>query len=568
MSAHWLEANVNTGMDYAALAAELQEANVRAIPHCLVNETLCDVRPWRSLEQGAIAAQLAADPLAAVAALELTRAAERIRSGTPGESEFLRPFTRPDFLACMLYFGIEGTAPELPRTHVLHRESVYDAILFLHRIIRWAQRFAHWRGGRRELALLCLQHPFPRALVSVDASAEERVIYCALAHLGVALFEPDPAVAEHHFPSWLLQQLHVSEKSVQAKQRRLDFRQAGGTQNSIYVVRAIGGVDGVDVRGSAGEDLALIIDIGDREVSPATSAFLEQHFVRVINEQTELIAEFANGSLCLRWYDTRLTPEDLGRMIYDALRAQFILSVISVNIIFDPLRIASLKPGVLAYREDRGHQLKKRSEDLAPFVLCRSCQSYAPHAFCISTADRPPCCGRPYDELATLAQLTRGMEQLTIDKGICMDRNRGSYLGADKIALLSTDGALAHINLHSLRDQPHPTTAIPECIAYYLEELDLLCIISRDYTGRSPDGKTYDSLLTRIAGRQTPGYVGVSEAYILSGRFISHDGGLTRVGWMNSALKARLNLRMEQIATEKDCINMAGLKEFQATWRH
>ncbi len=195
--------------------------------------------------------------------------------------------------------------------------------------------------------------------------------------------------------------------------------------------------------------------------------------------------------------------------------------MISVNIIFDPLRISSLKPGVLAYREEREHMLKKRSEDAAPFVVCRSCQSYAPHAFCISTADRPPCCGRPYDELATLAQLTRGMEQLTIDKGICMDRNRGSYLGADKIARMATDGALMRLNLHSLRDQPHPTTAIPECIAYYLEELDLLCMLSRDYCGRAPDGKTFDSLLARIAGRQTPGYVGVSEAYILSGRVFS-----------------------------------------------
>jgi CO dehydrogenase/acetyl-CoA synthase beta subunit len=223
---------------------------------------------------------------------------------------------------------------------------------------------------------------------------------------------------------------------------------------------------------------------------------------------------------------------------------------------------------VLAYREERGHTLKKRTEDAAPFVMCRTCQSYAPHAFCISTADRPPCCGRPYDELATLAQLTRGMEQLTIDKGICMDRNRGSYLGADKISRLATGGVLTHLNLHSLRDQPHPTTAIPECIAYYLEDLDLLCVLGRDYTGRAPDGKTFDSLLARIAGRQTPGYIGISEAYILSARFLSHDGGLTRVGWMNSALKARLGLRVEQIATEKDCINMAGLKEFQATWRH
>lgn len=568
MSAQWLTAGINAGIDYAALAAAVLCADIRSATHLHVNETLCDVRAWRQLDEAALAERLSADPLAAVAAWELTSAAGRIREAAPSETEFLRPFTQPGFLKCLLYFATDDAVPELPRTHLLRRATPFDGILFLHSIIRWAQRFAHWRNSRRGLARLCITHPFPKALVAPSASSEERVIYSALAHLGVHLIERDPAVAEHHFPSWLLQHLDLKLTDVKPKQRSLDFRQAGGTHNSLFVVRAIGGVDGVDVRGNSGEDLALIIDVGDREISPAASAYLEQHFVRVINEQTELSAEFVNGSLRLRWYDTRLMAEDLGQIIYKALRAQFILSVISVNIIFDPLRISSLKPSVLAYREERDNTLKKRVEDAAPFVMCRSCQSYAPHAFCITTADRPPCCGRPYDELATLAQLTRGMEQLTIDRGICIDRQRGSYLGADKIARTATDDAIMRINLHSLRDHPHPTTAIPECIAYFLEELDMVSVISRDYTGRSPDGKTFDSLLARIAGKQTPGYVGVSEAYILSPRFFAHDGGLARVGWMNSTLKARLQLRVEQIATEKDCINMAGLKEFQSAWRH
>ncbi len=80
---------------------------MRSAAHCLVNETLCDVRPWRNLAPEALVAQLGADPLACVAALELTRAAERIADATPSETEFLRPFTRPDFLTCLLYFAID-----------------------------------------------------------------------------------------------------------------------------------------------------------------------------------------------------------------------------------------------------------------------------------------------------------------------------------------------------------------------------------------------------------------------------------------------------------------------------
>jgi CO dehydrogenase/acetyl-CoA synthase beta subunit len=53
-----------------------------------------------------------------------------------------------------------------------------------------------------------------------------------------------------------------------------------------------------------------------------------------------------------------------------------------------------------------------------------------------------------------------------------------------------------------------------------------------------------------------------------SPRFLASEGGLARVGWMNSELKARLDVHAEHIATEKDCINLAGLKEHLAARRH
>jgi acetyl-CoA synthase len=330
----------------------------------------------------------------------------------------------------------------------------------------------------------------------------------------------------------------------------------------------MGGVDGYIARGALGPDLGLIIDIGDRQVSVPATAHLEYEVIRLLNKYTPLHAERHGGSLLLRWYDTRLQPDDLGRIIHETLKKQFTLSIVSVNIIFDPLRINSLKANVYSYKEQREVELARRTEESAPFVVCRACASYAPYAFCVATVARPPCCGRSYDELAALAQFTHGMTQFAIDKGICEERNRGSYMGVDKTARLLTEGRLRRLALHSLRELPHPTTAIPECIVYYQEELEVLVILSRDYTGRGPDGKTYDTLLARVAGRAIPGFIGVSEQYILSSRFLAADGGLSSVGWMNSALKKRLKLRNEHIATEDDAVNMAALKEFLTTWRH
>ncbi|MCH7472763.1 acetyl-CoA decarbonylase/synthase complex subunit beta 1, partial [bacterium] len=72
----------------------------------------------------------------------------------------------------------------------------------------------------------------------------------------------------------------------------------------------------------------------------------------------------------------------------------------------------------------------------------------------------------------------------------------------------------------------------------------------------------------RVAGAQVKGFIGVSEEYILSPRFLASEGGLSRLVWMNSSLKSRLKLNAEYIATEKECINLAGLKEFLVAWRH
>jgi len=560
-----------TSYDYAGLARELKAARGFNSEALLINELLLDVHAWRKLDTGEIERRLAADPLACAAAWELTRSGDP-ELYVPSDTEFMRQFRRPDFLKHLVYLGVADLGDdklELPRVSIMSRRRIQGVLAFIHAILRWAQRFAHWqRGDRRELLRINLQFPFAVAVLDAPETTEDMLVEQMFIELGVRLLRREPRVAGPQLADWLNGELGLETVKPVAKQRQLDFRQSGGTQNSLFVVRAMGGVDGFDVRGNVGEDMGLIIDIGDREVSMAATAYLEHHVINIINQRTALSAELGPEGLVLRWYDTRLEAEDLGRMLYDVLKREFTLSIISVNLLFDPIRIGSLKPSIFAYREDRVKKLQRRSEENEPFVLCRSCASYAPHAFCIVSVDRPPCCHRSYDELAALARFTPDTSQVTIDNGVCRDSTRGRYMGVDKIARYFSEGHVPSINLHSISDNPHPATALVECVVWYLDELDVLLVVSQDYHGRSPDGKTYESLLARVAGQQLPGFLGVSEAYLASSRFLASEGGLARVGWMNSALKSRLDLDGQQIATEKDCINMAGLKEYLAAWRH
>ena len=560
----------NPGLDYTALAEALKASNGYA-DHPYTNELLCDVRGWVRLETADLAQRLEVDPVAAVAALELTAAAPYLAKHTPTETEFLEPFTDRSFLAKMIYLGGRRPEPALdpPGTCVFTRRDPWDALVFFHGALRWAERFAHCPPhDRRELLRINLAQPFLAVVADREPAPEEIVVYQACSMIGLKVVSPPPEVPDHDLARWISQHLGLRTGPDRARQQQLDFRESGGTHNSVFVVRAMGGVDGYEVRGEIGQDMALIIDIGDREVTRSATAYLEHYVVQVLNEHTGLQATLTGHSLVLRWYDSNLTPDDLGQIIYSAIKDKLVLGTISVNLLFDPIRINSLRPSIFAYRDERLKQMQRRSEVEEAFVCCRSCASYSPLAFCIASVDRPPCCHRTYDELAVLAQFTRDKDQVTIHPGVCQDRARGRYMGVEKVARHFSRDIFGDINLHSIRDNPHPTTALAQCIAWYLEELDIICVISRDYTGRSPDGKTFMSLLERVAGRQIPGYVGVGEEYLTLPRFAAAEGGMSRVGWMNSSLKARLGIRAEHIATEKDCINMAGLKEHLAAWRH
>jgi hypothetical protein len=556
------------GLGPAKLAELARAAGESSARHLLINEYIVDTRHWHALAPEQIAQQAAADPAAVLALWELTEAAGYLAEHLPCEAEFLQPFADPKLLQRMVYLD-SPEAVQLDQVYILPRHGEWGLLVMLHLVLRWAVRFGALQPyERRELARLNLQYPFALAVVGRPTSPRQELLEGVLRQLGVAVVELPTDVPGHHLAVWLHKALGLPGEAKGAQQRLLEFREAGGTDNSLFVVRAMGGVDGYLARGTLGPDLGLIIDIGDRQVSVPATAHLEYEVVRLVNKYTPLHAERRGSSLLLRWYDMRLEPEDLGRIIYETLKKQFTLSIVSVNIIFDPLRINSLMANIYSYKDQRETELARRTEESAPFVICRACACYAPYAFCVATVARPPCCGRTYDELAALAQFTHGMTQFAIEKGICEERTRGSYMGVDKTARMLTEGRLRRLSLHGLREQPHPTTAIPECIAYYQEELEVLVLLSRDYGGRAPDGKTYETLLARVAGRAIPGFAGISEQYILSSRFLAADGGLSAVGWMNSALKKRLKIRAEHIATEDDAVNMAALKEFLATWRH
>jgi acetyl-CoA decarbonylase/synthase complex subunit beta/acetyl-CoA synthase len=115
-----------------------------------------------------------------------------------------------------------------------------------------------------------------------------------------------------------------------------------------------------------------------------------------------------------------------------------------------------------------------------------------------------------------------------------------------------------------------------ECIAVVLPEVNGVMVVNREFTGETPCGMSFSTLAGTIGGgAQTPGFAGISKAFILSERFLQAEGGIERLVWLPGMLREELEPRLkrrlesigkpgffEKIATENEAKTIEELQEF------
>jgi acetyl-CoA synthase len=76
-------------------------------------------------------------------------------------------------------------------------------------------------------------------------------------------------------------------------------------------------------------------------------------------------------------------------------------------------------------------------------------------------------------------------------------------------------------------------------------------VVNREFAGMTPLGMTFSTLAGSVGGGvQTPGFIGVGRKYLVSGKFISADGGFFRIVWMPKDLKNAMKEDLEKRAEE------------------
>ncbi|MCD6118693.1 hypothetical protein J7K50_02530 [bacterium] len=452
------------------------------------------------------------------------------------------------------------------------RESL---VYFAQNLVRYAYHFGGIQYDIGEFKRFCSYYSPGLVILNKQPSEFEAMVLHVLSFLDVTIWQvgerwlddqKHPLVAEDELADRLLRLFkkngwHFSSgRSTGDIDDESPLATWGGGYNSFFIIRSMGGIDGVDIRGETVSDIGLIIDIGDSDIDITMTGYLERALLEMLNSSGYLRAETRE------WFTLRVQPgtslQKAGEFVYGLLKSEFDLKQVSVSVVCDPYRLSSLKPSILAYRDNRNKAIAHQDELNSSFYLCTRCRSYAKKHFCISTAEHPPHCGRSYEMIKTLAHASDSAEYIPIKKGELLDRKRGEFAGVNKIARLMSGGEITRVFLHSLKEYPHPLSAEFNILAFHIARLDGIGLIHRGYSGATPDGRSWKELESSAIGRQCDGIVAVSEGYLNSRMFLAADGGAANILWMTSNLKERLSWGDRRIATEKDCGNLTTLKNY------
>ena len=252
----------------------------------------------------------------------------------------------------------------------------------------------------------------------------------------------------------------------------------------------------------------------------------------------------------------------LGEVLYAKVKSEFeaVVDKCQVTIVVDADKNKELRANaneVFAKRDDR---LKSMTDESVPvYYTCIMCQAFSPSHVCIVTPERLGLCGAVswLDAKATNELDPAGPCQV-VPKERCIDEELGRYEDVDEAVCKYSHGALEHITLYSLFQDPMTSCGCFECICG-VEPCSMgVVITTREHAGMTPLGMSFSDMASMTGGGvQTPGFMGHGKQFISSKKFIKAEGGPGRIVWMPKELKDQVRERLDATALE-----MYGVENF------
>jgi len=295
--------------------------------------------------------------------------------------------------------------------------------------------------------------------------------------------------------------------------------------------------------------LAIVVDVAGRKMQPDFESVLERQVHHFINYAEGMLHMGQRDLIWLRISSqakkSGLELKHIGEILRAKLLDDFdaIVDKVQVTIYTEEDKVLEWKEKALESYRVRDERMAGLTDDTVDvFYSCSLCQSFAPNHICVVTPERLGLCGA-YNWLDAKAsnELNPAGPNQPIEKGALIDDSLGQWSGVNEFIYEKSNNAVERMSCYSLMTDPMTSCGCFMCIIALMPMCNGVMLVNREYPEMTPSGMKFSTLAGMVGGGvQAPGFMGIGRGYITSRKFLSAEGGLSRVVWMPKELKEML----------------------------
>ena len=308
------------------------------------------------------------------------------------------------------------------------------------------------------------------------------------------------------------------------------------------------------------QQIAYIVNVAGKNMQSDFEPVFERKFHSYLNCIEGVMHTGQRDMIRIRiskaTFEAGFRAKDLAEVLYCNIMNEFdaVVDKCSVTIITDGVECTRLRHELAIPTYDRrDERLESLTDESVPvYYSCIMCQAFSPSHVCVVTPERLGLCGAVswLDAKATNQLDPEGPCQV-ITKERVIDERLGRYEDVDEAVAKFSQGALEHVTLYSIMEDPMTSCGCFECICGIEPFSNGVIIANREYAGMTPLGMTFPDLASMTGGGvQTPGFMGHGKHFISSKKFMKAEGGIERIVWMPKDLKDQVSERLNKTAKE------------------
>ena len=306
--------------------------------------------------------------------------------------------------------------------------------------------------------------------------------------------------------------------------------------------------------------IAYVVEVAGKRMQPDFEPVIERKFHNYINCIEGVYHTGQRDMQRIRIgkeaYNAGFRIRHIGEVLYTQVKNEFeaVVDKCQVTVYTDPAECTRIRHEVaIPVFDKRDARLENLTDETVDvYYSCILCQAFSPSHVCVVTPERLGLCGAVswLDAKATNELDPNGSCQI-ITKERPIDENLGSYEDVDEAVQKFSQGALEHVTLYSIMQDPMTSCGCFECICGIEPFSNGVVIANREYAGMTPLGMTFSEMASMTGGGvQTPGFMGHGKHFISSKKFMKAEGGIERIVWMPKELKETVAERLNKTAKE------------------